>query len=166
MRPSTSSYIVELPLRVNDQQNRFLEKAFEFGRTLYNATLGTALGRLQRMRETQEWRVARDMPKGKARTKAFSAVHKAFGLTEFGLTIIANNHRKASGRKDIGAHEAQSIGKAVWRGYSVTCSRKPADLASNPSGVDSIPSKARTIGKSCTSPSVEPLSGASTSCRT
>ena len=116
MRPSTSSYIVELPLRVNDQQNRFLEKAFEFGRTLYNATLGSALGRLQRMRETQEWRVARDMPKGKARTKAFSAVHKAFGLTEFGLTIIANNHRKASGRKDIGAHEAQSIGKAVWRG--------------------------------------------------
>ena len=92
---------------MNDQQNRFLEKAFEFGRTLYNATLGTALGRLQRMRETQEWRGARDMPKGKARTKAFSAVHKAFGLTEFGLTIIANNHRKASGRKDIGAHEAQ-----------------------------------------------------------
>ena len=41
MRTSTSSYIVELPLRVNDQQNRFLEKAFEFGRTLYNATLGT-----------------------------------------------------------------------------------------------------------------------------
>ena len=100
---------------MNDQQNRFLEKAFEFGRTLYNATLGSALGRLQRMRETQEWRVARDMPKGKARTKAFSAVHKAFGLTEFGLTIIANNHRKASGRKDIGAHEAQSIGKAVRR---------------------------------------------------
>ena len=124
MHTTTPSYIVELPLRVNDQQNRFLEKAFEFGRTLYNATLGTALGRLQRMRETQEWRVARDMPKGKARTKAFSAVartkafsavHKAFGLTEFGLTIIANNHRKASGRKDIGAHEAQSIGKAVWR---------------------------------------------------
>ena len=53
MRTSTSSYIVELPLRVNDQQNRFLEKAFEFGRTLYNATLGTALGRLQRMRERE-----------------------------------------------------------------------------------------------------------------
>ena len=61
MRTSTSSYIVELPLRVNDQQNRFLKQAFEFGRTLYNATLGTALGRLQRMRETKEWREARDM---------------------------------------------------------------------------------------------------------
>lgn len=115
MRSTTSSYIVELPLRVNDQQNRFLEKAFEFGRMLYNATLGTALGRLQRMRETKEWREARDMPKGRARTKAFTAVHNAFGLNEFGLVTIANDHRKASGRNDIGSHEAQSIGKTVWR---------------------------------------------------
>ena len=66
MHTTTPSYIVELPLRVNDQQNRFLEKAFELGRTLYNATLGTALGCLQRMRETQEWRVARGTcPRGK-----------------------------------------------------------------------------------------------------
>ena len=115
MRTSTSSYIVELPLRVNDQQNRFLEKAFEFGRTLYNATLGTALGRLQRMRETKEWREARDMSKGRDRTKAFNAIHKSFGLTEFGLVTIANDHRKASGRNDIGAHEAQNIGKTVWK---------------------------------------------------
>ena len=109
MRSTTSSYIVELPLRVNDQQNRFLEKAFEFGRMLYNA----ALGRLQRMRETKQWREARDMPKGRARTKAFTAVHNAFGLNEFGLVTIANDHRKASGRNDIGSHEAQSIGKTV-----------------------------------------------------
>ena len=115
MRTSTSSYIVELPLRVNDQQNRFLKQAFEFGRTLYNATLGTALGRLQRMRETKEWREARDMSKGRDRTKAFNAIHKSFGLTEFGLVTIANDHRKASGRNDIGAHEAQNIGKTVWR---------------------------------------------------
>ena len=115
MRSTTSSYIVELSLRVNDQQNRFLEKAFEFGRMLYNATLGTALGRLQRMRETKEWREARDMPKGRARTKAFTAVHNSFGLNEFGLVTIANDHRKASGRNDIGSHEAQNIGKTVWR---------------------------------------------------
>ena len=54
MRTSTPSYIVELPLRVNDQQDRFLNKAFEFGRTIYNATLGTALGCLQSMRERFE----------------------------------------------------------------------------------------------------------------
>ena len=115
MRTSTPSYVVELPLRVDDQQNRFLEQAFEFGRTLYNATLGTALGHLQRMRETKEWRKARDLSKGRERTKAFNAIHRSFGLTEFGLVTIANNHRRASGRNDIGAHEAQNIGKTVWK---------------------------------------------------
>lgn len=115
MRTKNSSFVVELPLRVDDQQNRFLEQAFEFGRTLYNATLGTALGRLQRMRETKEWQKARDISKGRERTKAFNAIHKSFGLTEFGLVTIANDHRKTSGRNDIGAHEAQNIGKTVWK---------------------------------------------------
>ena len=115
MRTSTPSYIVELPLRVNDQQDRFLNKAFEFGRTLYNATLGTALGRLQSMRESKAWRNARNMPQGKARSKAFATIQKSYELSEFGLVTVANNHRKASGRNHIGAHEAQNIGKTVWR---------------------------------------------------
>ena len=115
MRSTTPSFIVAVPLRVNDQQNRFLEKAFDFGRTVYNATLGTALGRLQRMRESKEWRDARNMPKGKERTDAFNKLHKQYSLTEYGLVTVANNHRKASGRNDIGAHEAQNIGKTVFK---------------------------------------------------
>lgn len=78
MRTSTPSYIVELPLRVNDQQDRFLKKAFEFGRTLYNATLGTAPGRLQSMRESKAWRNARNMPQGKARSKTFATIQKSY----------------------------------------------------------------------------------------
>ena len=54
MKTSTPTFVLELPLRVNDQQDRFLTQAFEFGRMLYNATLGTALGQLQRMRESKE----------------------------------------------------------------------------------------------------------------
>ena len=115
MRSTTSSFIVELPLRINDQENRFLEKAFDFGRTIYNATLGTALGRLHRMRESKEWREARNMPKGKERTDAFNKLHRQHSLTEYGLVTVANNHRRASGRNDIGAHEAQNIGKSVFR---------------------------------------------------
>ena len=115
MKSNTPTFVIELPLCVNDQQNRFLRQAFEFGRTLYNATLGSALGRLQRMRESLSWRQARSMPKGKERSKHFSDLQKAYGLTENGLRSIANNHRKASGRNDIGAHEAQCIGRTVWR---------------------------------------------------
>ena len=65
MRTSTSSYIVELPLRVNDQQNRFLEKAFEFGRTLYNATLGTLSDVRGACVKNQEWRGGTGHAKGK-----------------------------------------------------------------------------------------------------
>ena len=115
MKSNTPTFVIELPLCVNDQQNRFLRQAFEFGRTLYNATLGSALGRLQRMRESLSWRQARSMPKGKERSKHFSDLQKAYGLTENGLRTIADNHRKASGRNDIGAHEAQCIGRTVWR---------------------------------------------------
>lgn len=115
MKSNTPTFVIELPLCVNDQQNRFFRQLFEFGRTLYNATLGSALGRLQRMRESLSWRQARSMPKGKERSKHFSDLQKAYGLTENGLRSIANNHRKASGRNDIGAHEAQCIGRTVWR---------------------------------------------------
>ncbi len=115
MKSNTPTFVIELPLCVNDQQNRFFRQVFEFGLTLYNATLGSALGRLQRMRESLSWRQARSMPKGKERSKHFSDLQKAYGLTENGLRTIANNHRKASGRNDIGAHEAQCIGRTVWR---------------------------------------------------
>lgn len=115
MKSNTPTFVIELPLCVNDQQNRFLTQAFELGRTLYNATLGSALGRLQRMRESLPWRETRSMHRGKERSKRFSDLQKAYGLTENGLRTIANNHRKASGRNDIGAHEAQCVGRTVWR---------------------------------------------------
>lgn len=115
MNTSTPTFVLELPLRVNNQQDRFLTQAFEFGRTIYNATLGTALGQLKRMRESKEWRETRSMPKGKERSQKFAALQRKRGLTENGLRTIANNHRKASGRNDIGAHEAQRIGRTVWR---------------------------------------------------
>lgn len=113
MKSNTPTFVIELPLCVNDQQNRFLTQAFELGRTLYNATLGSALGRLQRMRESLPWRQTRSMPQGKERSKRFSDLQKAYGLTENGLRTTANNHRKASGRNDIGAHEAQCVGRTV-----------------------------------------------------
>lgn len=115
MSATTPTFVIEFALRVNDQQNRSLTQKFEFGRMLYNATLGTALGRLQRMRESEQWRQVCAMPKGKERNKRFSELQKSWGLTENGLRTIANNHRKASGRNDIGAHEAQCIGRTVWR---------------------------------------------------
>ncbi len=132
MKATTPTFVIELPLRVNDQQNRFLTQAFEFGRTLYNATLGTALGQLQRMRESKEWRETRDMPKGKERSERFSELQRTRRLTENGLRTIANNHRKASGRNDIGAHEGSaSVARSGGR-WSGIFSKTLANRGSNP----------------------------------
>ena len=134
-KASTPSFILELPLKTDDASERRLTATFEFGRQLYNATLGTALGRLKRLRESSAWRKAIAMPKflssektnGKGRTvvkkdknternKRLSELQKAAGLTEYDLLKVANNHRNVSGRaKMISAHNAQAIGSAVWK---------------------------------------------------
>ena len=115
MRASADTFIVELPLVTGDEERRILSKAFSFARTLYNATLSQALGRLQRMREDARWRKAREMPKGSERNQIFRKLHKEYDLTENGLRTLANRHRVASGQKCLGAHEAQNIGKTVYR---------------------------------------------------
>ena len=140
MKSTTPTFVVELPLRISDQQNRFLEKNFDFGRTLYNATLRTALGRLQHMRESREWRDALAMPNGPERSKCLEQIRLSHGLTEYGLMTIANNHRQASGRTQLGEHEAQNIGKTVWRaleGYMFNNDGKPG-CKSDSEGLESI----------------------------
>ena len=127
MQSASKYYIVELHLVVNDQQNRFLNKAFDFGRMIYNATLGTALGQLQQMRESKEWAKIKAMPKGDARNKAMAAIYNDYHLSDYHLRTIANNHRKASGRNDIGSHEAQHIAKNVWKALEGS-PKKPVGL--------------------------------------
>lgn len=111
----TPTFVVELPLVLSDSEALLFSKTFEFGRHIYNATLGKALKRLQRMRENARWRAARAMPRGKERTRAFKDLQIEYGLTLCGLRTFANDHRAASGVPLLGAHEAQNIGKAVWR---------------------------------------------------
>ena len=114
MKSTTPTFTVELPLRVDDKNERFLTNALDLGWSIYNAALRTALDNLKRMRESSSWKEACAMPEGPERTRLFMELHRKYGLTEYGLMAIANKHRKASGRDQLGAHEAQCIGKAVW----------------------------------------------------
>lgn len=90
--------------------------AFEFGRTIYNATLGQALGRLTHMRQSAEWKNAFLIKKVSDRNAELKRIQKKYGLNEFGLGDMAANHRKASGKTNlIGFNEAKFIGFTVWR---------------------------------------------------
>ena len=128
IKTTTPTFVVELPLVLSDKEALLFSKTFDFGRNIYNATLGTALKRLYRMREDARWRAACKMLKGKDRNKIFKDLQLEYGLTLCGLRTIANDHRVASGVPLLGAHEAQNIGKAVWRaleGYIFKKGGKP-----------------------------------------
>ena len=116
MGSSSQYYVVELPLRIGDEESRRLAMAFEFGRTIYNATLGQALGKLTHMRQSTEWKNAFLIKKVSDRNAELKRIQKKYGLNEFGLGDMAANHRKASGKTNlIGFTEAKFIGFTVWR---------------------------------------------------
>lgn len=127
---STQVFVLELPIKDSDDVVRFLNRKFDFALSLYNATLHTALGRLERMRNSREWREAILLPKGKERSRKLAEIRFSFGLTEFSLGKVTNDHRNGAKRfvrktdpgakrlKNeciLGVEVAEAIGSRVWR---------------------------------------------------
>ena len=53
---NTPSFVIELPIRTDDHERRTIVGKLEYERCLHNATLGTALGQLQQMRQDPVWK--------------------------------------------------------------------------------------------------------------
>ena len=110
------TFIIELPIRVSDSESQTILRKFEFARQLHNATLGSALGQLQQLRQDSDWKKACSMPKGKERTNLFKSLDRKYHLTEYDLHAVIAKHRQASGRKtELGINEAQKIGTRVFQ---------------------------------------------------
>lgn len=105
----TPSFILELSLRVNASQEAVLCTHFESGRQLYNAILGEAKRRLELLRESKAFRVARKMPKGKERTSTFKKLNECFNCREYDLHKYATKIRQSWIGKHIDANTAQKI---------------------------------------------------------
>ncbi len=82
-RSPSPTFVLELPLRVDPAAERVLLARFEAARNLYNACLGEALRRLDRMRCSKDWQAAKQIPKDQkqARREAFKALPQRFGFT-------------------------------------------------------------------------------------
>ena len=123
-------FVLELPLCIDSKGRKRLELAFDFGRRLVNATLGTALGRREQMKQTPEWKAACAMPKGKARTEAFAALSERFHIASANdFEKILKDHAKASGRKeqlnsDIGQVLADNLFRS-WKAWLFEGKGKP-----------------------------------------
>lgn len=110
------TFIIELPIRVSDSESKTILRKLEFARQLHNATLGTALGQLQQLRQDRDWKKACLMPKGKERSILFKSLDRKYHLTEYDLHAVVAKHRQASGRKaELGINETQKIATRVFQ---------------------------------------------------
>lgn len=92
-RELTPSFIVELPLRVEQQQERVLLSRFEAGRQLYNACLGEAMRRLNLVRQSRLYKEAKKLPrKDKRREELFKQARSAYNRARVFLTFLCHLH--------------------------------------------------------------------------
>lgn len=89
-RSKTPSFILELPLVVNSQEDSELLSRFQAGRQLYNACLNEAIKRLEKLRGSAEYRVAKLLPiKSKQRSEAFSNARQQYLFTDYDIQSFA-----------------------------------------------------------------------------
>ncbi|MDJ0574223.1 MAG: hypothetical protein QNJ65_03535 [Xenococcaceae cyanobacterium MO_234.B1] len=95
-RSQSSSFITELPLVVNSQIEKKLLARFQAGRQLYNACLHEAMIRMNLVKNSDAYIKAKKLPKGKARTTAFSEARKVYRYSEYELHSFATATAKES----------------------------------------------------------------------
>src|SRR5258707_15637348 len=92
-KSTTPTFLLELPLAVIPAQAKHLGPHFEVARALYNALLGEALARLDRMRADPACHAARALPKTQRqeRAAALSHLRQEYGFAEYALHDYTND---------------------------------------------------------------------------
>ena len=86
---------------------------------LYNATLGSDLGRLTQMRQDPECRRALGMVKGKERNELFRRLNRQYRLTGFDFHADIARHREGTKRKsELSSNEAQKLATQAFNAVS------------------------------------------------
>jgi len=111
-RETTASFICELPLKATPADERELLIRLECARMVYNACLGTSLGRLKQLHESRAYQDAKKLPQGvrgseaaKKRTEAFRQADELAGFREYDLHAYA----KQFGQAWVGVNRLDSL---------------------------------------------------------
>jgi len=83
----SDSFIYELPLQANPEQENVLRTRFGAGGHLYNGCLGEALRRLDLARQSQDWQKAKKLPRSKERTEYFQKAIKRYQCFKNGKIV-------------------------------------------------------------------------------
>ncbi len=144
-KSQTPTFLLELPLQVNQQQAKRLRAHFEAARCLYNALLGETMKRLKRMREDPRWQQARRIPKPQKqeRSALFSQLREEYGFSEYALHAYATPARTAWIADHIDSNTAQKLATRAYQAANRIClgQAKKVRFKSRGRGLDSVEGK-------------------------
>ena len=113
----TPTFLLELPLQVNEGQAARLRGHLEAGRQFYNAVLSLGQQRLRRMRADPAWQEARAIPRAQKqeRARAFASLRQQYGFSEYGLHEAAKQLRVSWIAEHLDAVLAQTLASRAYR---------------------------------------------------
>jgi len=116
-RSKTPTFVLELAIVSSPHDEAKLNARFEAARQLYNACLDEAKRRIELMRQSNEFKHAKRMPKtvkgkrNKGRSLAFKELNAKFGFSEYSIIIYATTIRNSWISNHIDSNTAQKLAR-------------------------------------------------------
>ena len=122
-KEKTPTFLLELPLVVEQGQTARLRAHLEAGRQLYNAILSVGNKRLRQMRADPAWQAARAIARlhKQERAAAFSALRQQYGFSEASLHEAVKALRVGWIADHIEAVLAQTLATRAYRALNRVC---------------------------------------------
>jgi len=122
-KQKSPTFLLELPLEVNEGQAKRLRAHLEVARLSYNALLSEGQRRLRRMQADPAWQAARAIPRShkEDRAAAFSALREQYGFSEYALHAYAKTARCSFLAEHLEAVLAQTLATRAYRALNRVC---------------------------------------------
>lgn len=149
-KSKTTTFLVELPVVVDEGAARRVHAHLEVARQLYNALLSEGLHRLRLMRADPAWQAARDLPRSQkqARKHAFGALREQYGFSEYALHAAAKTLRVSWLAEHVDSTMAQTLATRAYRSLNRVCvgQARRVRFKRKRRGLDSVEGKRNDTG--------------------
>jgi hypothetical protein len=146
----TPTFLLELPLQVDEGQAKRIRAHLEAGRAFYNAVLSQGQRRMLQMRADPAWQGARAIPRAnkQERQAAFSALRKQYGFSEYALHAYAKRARVSWIADHLDAVLAQTLATRAYQALNRVCvgEARRVRFKSRGRGLGSIENKRNDTG--------------------
>ena len=144
------TFLLELPLKVTPGQAKRLRAHLEAARQLYNAVLSEGQRRLRRRRVDPAWQAARAIarPQKQERARAFAALRRQHGFSEYALHGAAKGLNCAWSADHVDAVLAQTLATRAYRALNRVClgQARRVRFKSRGRGLSSVENKRNNTG--------------------